>query len=41
MQLATASETHYKRAYNKFHGIVKQPVEEDSDSSFVSKENAA
>lgn len=35
--LQPLQRAHYKRAYNKFHGIVKQPVEEDSDSSFVSK----
>ena len=35
--LPPIQKAHYKKAYNKFHGIVKQAVEEDSDSNFVSK----
>jgi hypothetical protein len=35
--LQPLQRAHYKRAYNKHHGIVKQAVEEDSDSNFVSK----
>lgn len=34
--LQPLAKAHYKRAYNKFHGIVKQAVEED-DNGFVSK----
>lgn len=35
--LQPLQRAHYKRAYNKHHGIVKQSAEEDTDSSFVSK----
>jgi len=35
--LQPIQRANYKRAYNKFHGIVKQTAEDDSDSNFVSK----
>ena len=31
------AKAHYKRAYNKFHGIVKAVPDEAEDTGFVSK----
>ena len=35
--LQPLAKAHYKRAYNKFHGIVKAVPDEAEDTGFVSK----
>ncbi len=35
--LQPLQKAHYKRAYNKHHGIVKQSTDDTEDSGFVSK----